>query len=121
MKTIKTSLSKVLTLAVVALTVLFSFAVNPGVAQADGYCCGGDVTYLQNPQEHFCLVEAAPGYEYEAAILHNESPEEAVVIDASTGEPTFIPPFGDNILRLPQYSVFYLVEGNGPVDFHCVQ
>lgn len=119
MNTIKTSLSKVLTLAVVALTVLFSFAVNPGVAQADGYCCGGKVTYLQNPDEHFCVVEVTPDYDYMLAKLHNKSCKQVKVRDSAMHQSTVIDPNEDITLPLPEYGAFFLVEGNGPVDFEC--
>ncbi|NEN98076.1 MAG: hypothetical protein F6K50_21925 [Moorea sp. SIO3I7] len=118
MNTIKTSLSKVLTLAVVALTVIITFALNPGEALA-GYCCGGGVTYLRYPDEMECNVEVTPGYDYLFAKLHNESPERVKVVDSATGQPTFISPNEYIVLPLPEYGVFYLKEGNGPVDFYC--
>ncbi|NEO68795.1 hypothetical protein [Moorena sp. SIO3H5] len=118
MKTIKTSLSKVLTVALVALTVIVTFALNPGEALA-GYCCGGKVTYLQNPDEHFCVVEVTPDYDYLLAKLHNESSKVVKVRDSAMHQSTVIDPNEDIVLPLPEYGAFFLVEGDGPVDFEC--
>ncbi|NEP23321.1 hypothetical protein [Moorena sp. SIO3I6] len=118
MNTIKTSLSKVLTLAVVALTVIITFALNPGEALA-GYCCGGDVTYLRYPDEMQCDVEVTSDYDYQLAKLHNESSKQVKVRDSATGHPTVILPNEYIVLPLPESGVFSLKEGDGPVDFEC--
>ena len=126
MNTIKTNLTKVLTLALVALTVLFSFAINPGVAQAEGYCCGGDVTYLgfdqKNPPEMECIIEPAPGYEYYKAYLSNVSNDFAAVKDDANGFIP-IPPLSVVEVGVPPYGVdvFRMAGGDGPVYFNCVK
>ncbi|NEP35529.1 MULTISPECIES: hypothetical protein [unclassified Moorena] len=118
MKTIKTSLSKVLTVALVALTVLFSFAVNPGVAEAVGYCCSGE--YKQITADYpTCKIEYAPGYEYERADLFNNSDELVVVIEESTDEAIILYEYEDLLLPLAKNDTFELLEGSGPVEFKC--
>jgi len=118
MKTIKTSLSKVLTVALVALTVLFSFAVNPAVAEAVGYCCSGE--YKQITADYpTCKIEYAPNYEYEEANLINKSDELVVVIEESTDEAIMLYEHENVLLPLAKKDTFELVEGDGPVSFDC--
>ncbi len=116
MTTIKTSLSKVLTLAVVALTVLFSFAVNPAVAQPLGYCCDLDFK-LQNSQQHECLVDYTYSY-FSFADLTNESDKSAIVLDPA-GEKISIPPLTTIDVDLYPSGTYILQQGSGPVSFDC--
>ena len=119
MTNIKNIFKKGLSLAVVALAILFSFAFNPAVAHADGYCCGGDITFLGAEGGDSCKVEYAPGYEYTSAVLINTDFETDVVFDAAAGQPILLEAGGAVVVDLPPYDEFYLDKGNGRVYFLC--
>ena len=118
MTTIKTSLSKVLTLAVVALTVLFSFAVNPAVAQPLGYCCDLNLG-LQNRFNNECQVRSDSDLKFLQAELHNDSPTSATVINKFLKQEIVIPSDQKRLVPLLPNSSFVLDAGTGPVKFNC--
>ncbi|WP_424100024.1 hypothetical protein [Moorena producens] len=117
MNTIKNSLSKVLTIAVVVLTVIVTFAIHPSEALA-GYCCTGDYTQI-TPDYPTCKVDYARGYEYKEALLSNDSKTTAKVEEKKTGSVITINKYDAEFVELPHHETFTLVEGTGRVVFDC--
>lgn len=120
MTTITSMLRKVLTLAVVALAVLFSFAINPGVAEAVGYCCSGDYKEI-NADYPQCEVDYAPGYEFTSAILTNEGNDRAIIYSTYSSGPIALSPGQSTEQFLPQHDLWTLSQGSGPVTFYCIK
>ncbi|NEQ87647.1 MAG: hypothetical protein F6K26_48960 [Moorea sp. SIO2I5] len=118
MNTITSSFSKVLTLAVVALTVIVTLAVNPGEALARN-CCPGHPIYLDF-DSRTCEVEDGYGYEFTQAYLSNKSNNPSVVEDNSKkGEYIILSQFGSTYVPLTKKTSFSLLGSNGPVYFYC--